>query len=423
MKRLFIFNTLIKSSTLFFGFIISVFISNYFGSSSLGLYILFITLLNLFLIIVRGGQDRLLIKDLNDKKEDHNKILSEAFSLIFSLFLTTSLIVCILIWLNFIKVPFLISRQYFVMCLMVSLLAGGVISFVVVSLRAKEFVTRANVFEGLPVNVLLLLVLVSIVFFGLNDQGLIPVVVYTIVAFLVALALLLALKHQLQWKASFRKLDLLSRFRKGLPFMLIFGTTSLNTSIDTLMVSSFLTIDDVAYYNGALKLSSLIQFGLVISTSLIMGKMAAQFQNHQIKLLRSTIKQAILLSLSLAIPTSIIFLFASNEILSVWGQEFVIAKNPLFILMLAQLINVSFGPLGVMLTVLGKEKQVLYWSCFTLIFNIIGNYILVPWLGIQGAALSTAGAVIIENIIFFSIVRYYGLLRVSSFDESSTEAN
>ncbi len=419
MKLLFVFNTLIKSSSLLFGFIISVFVTHYFGSAALGLYVLFVTLLNLLLIVVRGGQDRLLIKELADNKANSRKILSEAFILVLLMGSFASVLVITFIGLGMIKAPALMSVTQFVIFLAFSALACGIMSIVVVTLRARNYVTQANMLEGLPLNILLLLGLALVVLIVDFPSPTLPIFLYSLVAFLVATGSVIYLKNKFAWQLELNNLDIVNRFKLGLPFMLIFGTTSLNTSIDTLMVNYYLSIEEVAYYNVALKLSSLIQLGLVISTSLIIGKMAKLYQSKQIKQLRLVIRQSIYLSLSLAMVIILLYGIAVDDILSLWGAEFTLAKQPLYILVLAQFINVCFGPLGVMLTVLGKEKQVLLWSIGTLLINTLGNFILVPYLGITGAAISTACAVVIENLVFYGIVKYFGLLNIKLADKAA----
>lgn len=405
MKLLFLVNTFIKSSNLLFGFIVSVLIANCFGAQTLGLYTLFITLLNLFLIFVRGGQDRLLIKELNDKSININKVLTESLCLIIILALIASLIVLLLVSFDFVVIPSDVSQSYLIAYLSLSLLAGGLITLVVVSFRATDSVSLANALEGVPINLLFLLLLSLLVFFLENFTGLDIQAYYTIVSIVVALSVFFLLKHKLSWRLDFKELDVLGRFKRGLPFLVIFGTTSLNTSIDALMINTFLPIEQLAYYNIAQKLSSLVQFGLVIGTSLIMAKMARLYYARKGDELRATLNKATSLALTIAIPVALIIYLFPQFLLSLWGDGFSSATTALFILVGAQLINVAFGPLGVMLTILNKEKQVLYWSIFTLIVNSLGNFFLVPVYGIEGAACSTACAVILENVIFYFLVK------------------
>lgn len=424
MKLLFLLNTAIRSSSLLFGFIISVVLSNLYGVEVLGLYTLFITLLNLLLIFVRGGQDRQLIKELNDGQFNQNQVISESLLLIIALGVLTAILSYLLLSYEVIKIPQSITLNRFFLVLSMALFAGGIISLSVVVLRARNYVTLANCAEGLPVNVALLVTLCAAYYIGWHELGgKLVLTSYAIICTAVAILLIVFLRYKVAWQFQITQISLYRRFRMGLPFMLIFGATSLNTSIDTIMVNHFLSIKDVAYYNVALKLSSLVQFGLVISTSLIMSKMAKLYQLKQIAELRSLIRKSTLLALSLALPIALIFLVFPLFALGLWGPEFWVSKNALFVLILAQLVNVSFGPLGVMLTIVGKEKLVLYWSAVILIGNTIGNWLLIPMFGIEGAAISTAFFVIAENVLFYSIVRVTGLLKQPMFSSNIEKLN
>ncbi|MFD1619497.1 oligosaccharide flippase family protein [Thalassotalea marina] len=417
MKLLFFINTSVKSSSLIFGFVISVVLSNFYGAATLGIYTLFITWLNLLLLFTRGGQDRVLLKELSEESSTAKAqglalfdavILSAVLSIIAGLFL--------LLFYDFglINIPSTVSSTLFLACLTAVLLTRAVQTIVVTALRAKERVTLANFLESVPFNLLFLLVLLGIALSQLTQTTEQVLWWYLLVSTLVTLLSVSTLRQHFLYHAQCSIKSLVERFKHGLPFILIFGTTTLNTSIDSIMVNQFLPIEQLAYYNVALKLSSLVQFGLVIATSLVMAQFATLYRQGKVEQLNTLIIKTRLLALSLAVPVVLVLYLAGGYIMAVWGQEFIAANQATLILATAQLINVAFGPIGVMLTIVGKEKQVLYWSAVTLAINTLGNYVLVPIWGIEGAAISTAVAVVLENVLFYLIAKRQGILVSSS---------
>lgn len=383
-------------------------LSNYMGAATLGLYTLFITWMNLCLLVSRAGQDRVLIKELSTPEQKNHREknwLAESVSLSFLLSVLMSLVLSGLVLLGVIKVPELVSTTQFLLCLLVTLFTGAVLTIVVTAYRAVNRVTLANIFESVPVNFLFALSLFVFAYWYavLDNKHILQV--FTLISAAVAMAALVTMLRTFKTRFKVSIEGILARLQLGLPFVLIFGTTSLNTSIDTIMVNQFLPIEQLAFYNVSLKLSSLVQFGLVIATSLVMAKFAACFASNDILGLKTIVNRTRLMALSLAIPVALCLFIGGDFIVSLWGDDFLVAKQSLVILASAQLLNVAFGPLGVMLTIIGKEKAVLHWSILTLCLNTFGNFILVPRYGITGAALSTACAVVLENIIFYVIAK------------------
>lgn len=412
MKLLFFINTSIKSSSLIFGFVISVVLSNFYGTTALGIYTLFVTWLNLLLLFSRGGQDRVLLKELSESnltEKNQGLALFDATILSVALSCVAGVILVLLTAIGVINIPAEISVELFLGSLTLVLLTRAVQTIVVTALRAKEKVTIANFLESVPFNFLFLLALLVVGFGKLNQPTEQALWLYILISVVVTTLSIFLLQQHFSFFAQCTVRSLIARFKLGLPFILIFGTTTLNTSIDSIMVNQFLPIEQLAYYNVALKLSSLVQFGLVIATSLVMAKFASLYRDENLNGIAKLISKTRMLALSLALPVTIVLFIAGRHVMVIWGEAFVTAHSATLILATAQLINVAFGPIGVMLTIVGKEKQVLYWSALTLVINTIGNYFLVPIWGIEGAAVSTAFAIIIENILFYVIAKRQGI--------------
>lgn len=413
MKLLFFINTIVKSSSLLFGFVISIVLSNYFGAATLGVYTLFVTWLNLLLLFTRGGQDRVLLKELSSTtltNKEQGAALFQAMVLSAILCSVAGLLLFCFHVFHIIILPADVSVHAFLALLTLVLLFRSLQTAIVTALRAKEKVTLANVLESVPFNLLFLSLLFLLAFSQFNQATEQVLWLYFGVSAVVTMISIGASNQHFVLHVQCSLASIKRRFKQGLPFILIFGTTTLNTSIDSIMVNQFLPIEQLAYYNVALKLSSLVQFGLVIATSLVMAKFASLYHEGNLLGISSLIAKTRLLALSLAIPVVIVLFVAGKQVMAIWGHEFVSANNATLILASAQLINVAFGPIGVMLTIIGKERQVLYWSGATLAVNTLGNFILVPMWGIEGAAISTAVAVVLENILFYIIAKRQGIL-------------
>ena len=75
------------------------------------------------------------------------------------------------------------------------------------------------------------------------------------------------------------------------------------------------------------------------------------------------------------------------------------------ILAIGQFVNVAVGTVGSILMMSGYGKVVRNNTLLGATINIVGNLTLVPLYGAIGAAISTAGSIIIQNLILYYKVK------------------
>ena len=95
---------------------------------------------------------------------------------------------------------------------------------------------------------------------------------------------------------------------------------------------------------------------------------------------------------------SILFFF-SEEILNLFGEGYVVAKNALIFLLAAQFFNSLSGPGAIYLNMTGRQKTLNKILITGLAINIALNFYLIPTHGINGAATATLISLIIWNSI------------------------
>ncbi|WP_286263316.1 polysaccharide biosynthesis C-terminal domain-containing protein [Thalassotalea atypica] len=326
--------------------------------------------------------------------------------------LLANLLIAGLISLNLISMGGSVNQFSMFLAFQLSLLGGALIAILVAIVRSRNRVTIANAYESLPINGILFLALITGGIFLQQSQNLMyPIISHGVISFAAAAVIAIKVLSTVQLRHPTFNFSMFRSMKCGLPFSLIAGATALNTSIDTLMVNHYLSLNDVAFYNIAQKLSSLVQFSLVIATSLVANKFAQLYANGDVVQLKQSLFTVIKISSSAAFIVLVLIFFASDMLLNLWGESFITAKVSLLILAGAQFINVLFGPLGVLLTMTGVERKVLVGTVCTLIVNIVLNSQLVPLFGINGAAIATATGIIIQNSIFLGLVMRQGVLR------------
>jgi O-antigen/teichoic acid export membrane protein len=103
--------------------------------------------------------------------------------------------------------------------------------------------------------------------------------------------------------------------------------------------------------------------------------------------------------LSVTLPLFFLIFLFSPMILSIYGPEFKDADLILKILAIGQLINVSTGSVGYLLMMSGHEKLLRNAAVLSACVSLVLNLVLIRQLGVVGAAISTAVALSIQNIV------------------------
>ena len=82
----------------------------------------------------------------------------------------------------------------------------------------------------------------------------------------------------------------------------------------------------------------------------------------------------------------------NDSFLLLFGKDFVQGGMALIILSLGQLINAATGPVGALLTMTGQERGAAVVLGAGATLNVLLSVILVPILGLLGAAIAAASA-------------------------------
>lgn len=117
-------------------------------------------------------------------------------------------------------------------------------------------------------------------------------------------------------------------------------------------------------------------------------------------------QQLTLWTVSLAWPIYLIFIILAERLLSaVFGADFAVGADSLRILCVAMLFATSMGPLDMLLLMAGRSSLSLINTVTALAVDVVGCLLLVPVLGIAGAAIAWAAAIVVRNVMCFVQVR------------------
>ena len=101
----------------------------------------------------------------------------------------------------------------------------------------------------------------------------------------------------------------------------------------------------------------------------------------------------------------ILFIWGKTLLTLIFGTEFEVGYSALVILVLAQLVNASFGAIGVLMNMTRNEKFLARALGIASAANVILNIILIPFFGIIGAATATVISIAIWNTLLFVVAK------------------
>ena len=175
-------------------------------------------------------------------------------------------------------------------------------------------------------------------------------------------------------------------------------------SIDIIILSIYEGFDQIAYYSVSVKLAMVTTLALMSVNIVIAPRIAEIFENQNMKELQQLVKHSTRIIFLMSVCVLSIFFFFSEEILSLFGQDYIIAKNALLFLLGAQFFNAISGPGAIYLNMTRRQKTLNKILVFGLIINISLNFYLIPTEGINGAAMATLISLIIWNTITTIII-------------------
>jgi len=201
------------------------------------------------------------------------------------------------------------------------------------------------------------------------------------------------------WRYSHRMAKVL--MKDSWPLMLSAVAISIYMKVDQVMIKEMIGVEAVGYYAAAVRISEAWYFiPLAITASLFPAIINAkeksdQQYHHQLQKLFDLM---IWLAVAVALPMT----FMSDWVITLlFGQAFAQAGDVLSIHIWAGVFVFASCAIGRSFVVENNQKINLYRNILGLIANIGLNFLLIPLLGIKGAALST--------LISYSVSAYFSL--------------
>lgn len=364
-------------------FVVAIWVARYLGPDSLGIINYAVSLVGIFSFLAGLGIDSILYRDLVNEPEKLNKLMGTAFWLKF--FGT------ILAFLG-VFITMLIFRASALTNLIILVIAASYIfqAFGVVPLYFQAKVKSKNLaivgFIGVlflsSLKVIFILTSASLVYFALVLM--VEPIFYAVVYWIIYR---MAGEQMSEWK--FDKQIAKKMLAVSWPLMFTSAFAAVYSRIDQVMIGNFLDTKAVGIYSVASLLSEywyFVPLGIINSLvpAIINGKKTGS------KTYRRRLKGLLWLVTFISLSAAVFFTaFADRILLFFYGADFVSGADVLKIYIWGG-IGMSLGfVVNQLLIIENKTKIIFIFSLISMVVNVILNLILIPRLGMPGAALAT----------------------------------
>lgn len=187
--------------------------------------------------------------------------------------------------------------------------------------------------------------------------------------------------------------------RMALPFAIIGGIHLINSRADIIMLGTMTDAATVGAYAIAIRAAELLLFvpiALNVSMASALSHLHAADDGPR---LRQAVSSAVRLQSACAIPILVALLLFGRQIIELaFGPEYGAAAGPLRVLLIGHMVNVLTGPADLLLNMTGRERATALGMAVAAAVNVSLNLLLIPHLGMIGAALATTASNVTWNV-------------------------
>lgn len=209
----------------------------------------------------------------------------------------------------------------------------------------------------------------------------------------------------------------------SLPIFLVESFFFLLTNADVLMVGFYMEPDKVAVYFATVKTLALVHF-VYFAVKAGVAQRYAQIAHSEPEKLGGFARETVSWTFWPSLLMGMVVLLLGEPLLGMFGPGFADGYPLLFLLVAAVVARSAVGPCESLLTMSGYQNVCAMVYAATLALNIGLNVILIPTLGLWGAAIATSAAMIFEaTALSFTVWRKLGIVMVLFIPTKRTVEN
>ncbi len=205
--------------------------------------------------------------------------------------------------------------------------------------------------------------------------------------------------------ADTRQFDLKRWLAISAPLLIISACDLLLQNTDVLIISHYMSPDEVGIYFAAAKTMSLIMFVHYAVGSAVANRFSALKARGDEQGLKDFVRDSLNWTFWPSLTAAMLLLLMGEFLLSLFGDRFASEGYPVMaILAIGFLLRSAVGPADFLLNMLGEQRLCAIVLGGTALLNVVLNLLLVPNFGLIGAAFATA-----SSLSFGAMAQYFAV--------------
>lgn len=182
--------------------------------------------------------------------------------------------------------------------------------------------------------------------------------------------------------------------------------TALNAQSSLIILGALSTAAESADFRVALQNAALVPVGLNVMNAIQAPAVSAAFRRGDREELQRLVSRNCAVSLATSAPIGLLFIiWGGGFVQLLFGEQYAGAAPALAALAIGQLVNAGVGPVGLLMVASRNERRLLITQTGLVAANVALSVALVPEFGALGAAIASATALILLNLLLLWQVR------------------
>ncbi|QVK20620.1 polysaccharide biosynthesis C-terminal domain-containing protein [Mycoplasmatota bacterium] len=253
-----------------------------------------------------------------------------------------------------------------------------------------------------------IIIIVLLYVFSKMDIKFAMIFAYTLGYFVSNILLLFSSRNEFDKIFVSRELLLYS-----LPLMISSGVTLLLSKIDIIMINGIYSFSSVSIYNILGLISTIPVFFLTAFNIVFAVKISAMYHEKKTEELKKLYRIS---AISFTLISLLVFSILTLSIgfwLPLLGPEFIGYESVFIYKGIGSVVSSSVGGVWLIVSMCGKPKWNMIGSIISLMINVSLNLVLIPRLGLTGAAISSMVTMVVGNFLGYILVQR--MLRIKLF--------
>ena len=403
------------------GFLLTFVIAYFFGANGLGDYVLAIVVLKIFTLISKLGLDTASIKYIASyaaEQKDKSIALFRSRSIV--LILVMSIISSLIMYFGSDYIAlFITANPYHIRITSFFILPMAIFIFHYQNMRGLKQIGGYSFFFWMSQALFSLISILILTLFTRDSN--VPLYSYLISLVIVSILSVVVFTYffRKNFKITNTSDNTTESFKSilsvSLPLMLAQAVHFIMSWTDKLMLGILDSPDVIAglssnsaqigVYHTAFKLSMFATIGLMAVKSIASPKFAELYKKNDIKALQKVAQQSTKLIFWTTLPLVVIFMFFSDFLMGLFGEEFKVGVFAFIVLSFGRIVVSFSGAAGNLLQMCGRQVIFMNVAIIGSIINIILNFSLIPIYGINGSAIATMVSIVVFNLLLVYFVK------------------